>query len=359
MSWRDRAVPVESGGQGGSSWRSRAQPIEQASPSDRTSILPRRSLWEDLKIPAQKSREGLGMITEMVPKPEPTGNMFKDVAMGTPRVLAETMRDVAPEFVSRSALIIGGIGKGLSGAAKSPMVRKAAAGAGRLAAKGIEKVIGIPAQSTERVFTQPTALFSAPTKKTVSAAYAKSEFPQMEQTFEQALEAGTKETAGFVKRGANALRYFIEKGINRPREILEGRKALDKQIAALDIQIDAAKGGSRSVLIQAKNAKLNLRGMFNRALDQMAPKLREADRLASEQLAVDPFRRMTLPGKINFLSPEGLARAVPGLPSVVGTAISGAGAAAKGVGAGMRNIGRVAYPGAASVKPLFRKPDER
>ena len=65
----------------------------------------------------------------------------------------------------------------------------------------------------------------------------------------------------------------------------------------------------------------------------MAPELRKADAMASERFKIAPFRQLTLPGKINIMSPEGVLRSVPGLPGAVGTAVSGAGKAAEGIGA--------------------------
>jgi hypothetical protein len=413
-----------------------------------------------------------------------------------------------------------------------PLFRKGLKGTGKALASGVEKTTGIPADSVESTFNKPTSLFTAPNQKEVSAAYNKSEFPEMTKSLDDILQEGTGSYAGQVKRGANAIKSYVEdsqygnqsnepvlyhgtsanfdafdnslkgsitgarsaKGaiwftdkpevarayatyaaengpinqiqteidaaekiaqksgsqsdwskydnliskqedlasyektfqrrslanvkearlrgdfytvdaqgktpqelsadgnidswlnsqldkakrmgkdgvifknlddavglynkpsdhyaifdtknivpksmFNNPQEntnplarnILEGRKALDKQIALIQNQVDASKGPGRSALVSALNAKLELRKTFNLALDQMVPKLRAADALASQRLKVAPFRNLTLPGKINFLSPEGLLRSVPGLPTALGVGISGLGAAAKGVG---------------------------
>jgi hypothetical protein len=216
--------------------------------------------------------------------------------------------------------------------AEIPLFQKGMKAIGRGLSGGIEKTTGIPSEATETAFKKPTALFTAPNQKEVSAAYANSEFPEMTKDLHTMIQEGTGSYAGTVKRGANALTGYVENGTKNPAAILEGRKGLDKQLALLQNQIDASRGPGRSALLSSREAKLTLRGMFNRALDKMSPKLREADALASERLGVAPFRNFTLPGKINFLSPEGIARAVPGLPTAIGLVVSGAGGAAKTAG---------------------------
>lgn len=79
--------------------------------------------WEDLKVPEEKSREGLNMIvnagvrgqnwlankTGLPIGTEPTGNMARDMAANTPRMIGESVAQVAPSFVSRGAIVTGGL----------------------------------------------------------------------------------------------------------------------------------------------------------------------------------------------------------------------------------------------------------
>lgn len=328
--------------------------------------------WEALKIPEQKSREGLTMIASAIPKNigsptgEPTGNMFRDIAAGTPRILADTLAEVAPSFVSRAAITTAGAGAAAKGLASAPLFQKGAAALGKAGAGAIEKTTGIGADKVANLFKKPLELFAAPSSGEVRAAYAKSELPAVEQTLDDIVTQGTSGYAATVKRAGKA----ILTGEQNPKTILDGRKALDKQLALLNNQIDAAKSGARSALIEARNAKLALRAEFNKALDILAPKLRAADRIASRQMAVAPFRELTLPGKINFFSPEGMLRAVPGLPTATGLGISAAGGAAKllgkAIGVGSKVAGTAGTVADNIIenpslfrrntpKPLFRK----
>lgn len=61
-----------------------------------------------LTIPEKMSRQGLGQMAGMVPKPEPTGNLPMDIVRGAPRVMADTVAEVAPDFVSRGSMLTSG-----------------------------------------------------------------------------------------------------------------------------------------------------------------------------------------------------------------------------------------------------------
>lgn len=209
---------------------------------------------------------------------------------------------------------------------------KLAKGAGRLFAGGIEKTIGIPAENVSTAFNKPTALFTAPTKGAVSKAYAQSELPDVVSNLDEIIKKGTQSASSFVKKGGQAVEDYVEGGQSRAKDIFEARQALDKQIATLESQLTTAKRSGKGALRNSIEAKQRLRETFNLVLDKIAPKLRQADSMASERFGVSPFRDITLPGKISFTSPEGVLRAVPGLPTAVGSAISGAGAVTQAVG---------------------------
>lgn len=274
----------------------------------------------------------------------------RGLGMEAPETSLEALKGIGGEALSGMAgqALFMGAGKALT-----PIVKPTARAIGKGLAGGLEKITGISSQATESAFKNPLRLFTAPTKKTVEKAYEVSEFPSLIKNADEVIEAGTSSHAGVVKRGAKAIKKFIEEGSEHPKDILEGRKGLDKQIALLNNQIDTSKGPGKSALLQAKNAKLELRGMFNRALDKMAPKLREADKLASENLSIEPFRKVTLPGKINFMSPEGLLRGVPGLPTAIGATVSAAGAAKKAIANPF--VGKVVSQGIAQITKTLTK----
>lgn len=207
---------------------------------------------------------------------------------------------------------------------------------GKGASNAVEKVIpGIPAESVENVYKKPSSLFTAPNKADVAKAYSDTEIPQnLNPTTSDIVDQGTASYSELVRQAGETLKN----GDNDPATIVRGRKALDKQIAMLQNQIDIAKPNGRSALLDALKAKQSLRVAFNQFLDKIAPKFREADAIASENLKVAPFRNIALPGKINILSPEGILRAVPGLPTAIGTGIAASGALAKGIG-GLLNVG--------------------
>lgn len=90
-------------------------------------------VWGALAVPEQLSREGLTQLSEMVPKPEPTGNLPMDVLYGAPRIAAETLAEGAPSFISRESIVGGVAAKAL------PLVGMA----GRYAGKGLEAISGL------------------------------------------------------------------------------------------------------------------------------------------------------------------------------------------------------------------------
>jgi len=90
-----------------------------------------RSAYQTASKPAEMSAEGLGQLAEMVPKPEPTGNIVKDVLLGTPRIAAESIAEVAPEFIKPEALALGAVAKGAKPLSK--VAGKAATKVGKIA----------------------------------------------------------------------------------------------------------------------------------------------------------------------------------------------------------------------------------
>jgi len=301
---------------------------QQRPPLEKPQSIP-SAAFEALGEPARVSQRGLSQLAGAVPQfiggePEPTGNLPLDIARGAPRIAAETLAETAPQFIDQLGILTAGAGAGIKAGARAaaPLAR----GAGRLAAKGIEKVVGVGADKVEKLFAKPLSILRAPTKGAVREAFSKAETAQAVKGLKEIVAEGVTTSGASIRLAGKQ----ILKGQPNAKVILRGRKALDKQIATLESQLATAKGG-RGALQETMESKFALRRTFNEALDKIAPKLRAADKVAAQQLDVDPFRRVALPGSINFFTPKGLARAIPGLPSILGASVAGAGGAAKAV----------------------------
>lgn len=306
-----------------------------------------KKVWDAAHVPAEMAEKGFNELSNLVPQPEPTGNLPLDVLKGAPSALAKTALEgagkISSSFITPEAAIGGAVGKGIGAVAKTAPVQKLAKGAGNLVAKGVEKFTGINPESTAAVFKNPTKLVTAPTKGAVEKAYANSELTKVTETIDDIVEAATSGDAASIRRAGNILRRASPADkIKAGQKLLEGRKALDAQIEGLRQQARAATGKGKSALIQKMRAKYTMRTKLNEALDDIAPKHRAADAVASQQAEVDTFRNLTLPGKVRFDSLEGVMRAVPGLPQVAGGVIGAAGGAAQTAGFVAKNIGQEA-----------------
>lgn len=88
--------------------------------------------WDALDKPAQMSRQGLTQTTDMGVQlqnmaaektglpigTEPTGNLARDVAANVPRIAGETIAEVAPSFIDRTAMLTGGAGAAVKAGGK-------------------------------------------------------------------------------------------------------------------------------------------------------------------------------------------------------------------------------------------------
>jgi hypothetical protein len=290
-------------------------------------------VWENLKVPEQVIGQGYRNIANVMPNGgEPSGNLPLDIAKGTPKVLAESAAQVLPKLYSRSAIVGELAGNALGSLGEVPQIQQAVGAIGKLGAKGIEAITGIPKENVVNLFKSPMRLFSAPTKSEVNSAYGSSELANnAPKAIEDIVQEGTASSPALVRRAGKALLNPEADIANDPSVFLEGRKAIDKELATIQSQLATAPAGkSTSALTDAMARKVALREEFNNALDILAPEFRKADALASERYGVLPFRHVFLPGKINFISPTGMSRAIPGLPTAIGLSLSGLGLAAKG-----------------------------
>lgn len=174
-----------------------------------------------LAVPEKMSREGLGQLAQMVPSAEPTGNTVRDLALNVPKVLAESVAEVAPSFISRGAMITGGALKGIKAA-------RPALSAMRKGALGIlEKTSGIAprqAGALEAAYKDPSLIF-AKGKEAAGKFYEAAKNPEA-----NIFEGITKNTKIVDKAQA----VLKEGGKLEPIEALTARKAVDNLISKKD-----------------------------------------------------------------------------------------------------------------------------
>jgi len=109
--------------------------------------------WDALGVPEEMSREGLTKMAEMVPEGTMTGNVPLDMITGTPKIAAETLAEVAPGFVSRGSMLMGGAAKGLK------YVKPLAKSFGKGVAGQLESLSGAEKGSLAAAFKDPSLMF--------------------------------------------------------------------------------------------------------------------------------------------------------------------------------------------------------
>lgn len=195
--------------------------------------------WDALAWPEKKSREGLKMIADAIPDgiplPAVTGNPVTDVVMaanpnlqrpgltgslpidvikGAPKVIADTLAETAPGFVSRGSIVTAGALKG------AKIAKPAIKAIGGAVAKTAESASGLE-YNTPGVLTEaardPRLIFGKGTKA-VRAMYGKTD---------DVIRAEMKEIPDDKQLVEKALSWLKEGNLS-PEEALEARKALDK-----------------------------------------------------------------------------------------------------------------------------------
>jgi hypothetical protein len=174
--------------------------------------------WGGLSIPEKVSREGLNKLADLVPAVEPTGSTLRDVALNSPKVVAETMAEVAPSFISRGSILTAGAGQLISKGSK------ALAPIAKGGARQLEEMSGIAPKgegALSTVFNDPS-LYLTKGKKAASALYdsAKNEMPKGTSLFE-----GMYKPEEILD---SAKQYISKGGTLEPAEGFVLRKAIDK-----------------------------------------------------------------------------------------------------------------------------------
>lgn len=238
---------------------------EDSQPQQKQNFL--RKGWDALAKPEQLSRQGLQQISNMIPEGKITGNLPADIARGTPRILANTMAQAAPGFVSRGALVTAGAAPVLGA------LGKAAAPLGKSIASGLEDWAGIkPTGTLAEAAKDPTLLF-AKGKDAAGKFYeaGKSELPKGASVFQ-----GMYKPEQIVDKA----REILDKGGKlEPSEGLVYRKAIDSlmksgryvkdELMSMRDEADAIAKSSENIATGDVTA---LRGMRANAMRSLFPK---------------------------------------------------------------------------------------
>lgn len=171
--------------------------------------------WEALKIPEQKSRQGLEMLSDVLkPNPEITGNLARDILMNYPSVEAKIASKAAPPFISRGSLVTAGLAPAFK------VAGKALAPVGKTIASSLEDWAGIrPEGSLQTAANDASLIFSK--GKNAASKYYKALQEDIETS---PLLNKYPENKGLVK----AAYREAQAGRLSEGEALEARKAADE-----------------------------------------------------------------------------------------------------------------------------------
>lgn len=173
--------------------------------------------WDALAIPEKLSREGLSQLAEMVPTAKMTGNLAKDFALNAPKVVAETIAETAPDFISPESIATAGALK--AGKVAAPAIKAVGRGIGKAAEglSGLEyRTPGVLAEAAK-----DPSLFFAKGKKAASELYETAK----NETGKSNLFKGMYKPDQIID---TAQEYLAKGGVLEPSEALAYRKALDK-----------------------------------------------------------------------------------------------------------------------------------
>lgn len=268
--------------------------------------------WDALAVPEQMSKQGLQQLAGFIPQPEPTGNKILDLAKGTPRIMADTVAEAAPGFVSRGALLTAGAMPALRGAGKAAeMVGPGIAGQ-------LESLSGMKPGLLGKAFKDPTLIFSSIPQGAREAYQTSSELAQKSPDV-----SGTARPLQLVMK----MLAKVKSGMATPDEALAGRKAIDQLWKTSSITEDF---------------KNMARGVFD-GIAKMQPEIKEADIGFSRGKDAAGLRQLFPQNKfggtsafktgimalMNSMGPAGKVGMAPMSPAVMGTGATALGAASK------------------------------
>jgi len=272
-----------------------------------------RKTWESLAVPEQTASKLLGGLAQKVPEGQITGNMASDVARGTPRILANTLAQAAPGFVSRGSLLTAGA---------MPLVRglgAAAEAVGPGVAGQLESLSGMKSGLLGKAFKDASLYFAKIPQEARDAYQASSEFAR--KTSPEV--AGTARPLQLVMK----LLSKVKSGMIGQDEALAGRKAIDQLWE------------SKSITEDFKNMA---RGTFDN-IAKTAPEIKGADTAFSRGKQAAGLRQLFPQNKyggtsavktaimagLNAMGPMGKVGMAAMSPAVMGAGATALGAASK------------------------------
>lgn len=303
-----------------------------------------QTIWDALGVPEQKSREGLQSLAQMVPEGKVTGNMAADLARGTPRILANSIAEAAPGFVSRGSILTAGGARGLQGTGKliAPMAKGLAS--------QLESLSGISPKA-EGALTEAykdSSLIFGKGKKAAQALY------------EEGKSASRSLPIQATGKFKNGIYEFPDiKKIEELKKVVQGVNKHDKIVAAAEelaktnsLHPDEALTARKSVdeMIRKKSAPLDNLFERRKMFDDIAKsegKINEGDIAHKRGIMAEALRKLLPQNKYGGTSAFKLYIAEH-LPSFLKVLLSPAamGAGATGAGVAARNV----------VQPLIQSP---
>lgn len=295
---------------------------------------------ELIHLPEKKSREGLGMIAKALPEAGSTRNVPLNAAIGTPRVVAETLAESAPGFISPESLALGAATKGLSYG--RPLARMA----GRGLASQLESLSGAQAGSLPAAFNNARTMFR-PGIKAAKPAY---EAARAEASGMKSLFKGMYKPEEIVDTASN---YIAKGGKLEPTEALMYRKALDKllksgryvkdELFSLREEADAMAKASKNI---ASGDVKHIRGLYAESLRKLLPQNVGRSTSAFKTGIMTALSQMGAPGKLALTAMS---------PAAMGLASTGAGLATRYGGSALLTNPRAAVTAMQLIKQLGNK----
>lgn len=290
-----------------------------------------------LTIPQKLSQQGLSQLAAMVPSPEPQGKpgfletavrsafptatsfvqpgVIQDVAQGAPRVLADTMAEAAPGFVSRGAILGAGASKVAQGLA--PIV------------KGTLRAIGNQGEELSGIAPRTSGALEAVYKDPSILSASKSDAGPLYEAGKAEMDQGNNLFRGQYKSEKifDAAKSYLDKGGKlEPAEALLARKAVDDLISrsAAPDELYRYRDAFAEMTSPSKNISAAdvayQRGRFGDVLSKWAPQNKYGGASAFKMGIATALKAMGLPEP---------AIGVALSPRLQGLAAAGAGMAAR------------------------------
>ncbi len=305
--------------------------------------------YDALNAPARASERGLNELADLVPHPEPTGNLPLDIAKGAPSILAESglrsLGKVAPTFIDAPSILTAGASAGLKSAMKVPAVKQAAVGAGKFVTRNLGKLSGATGEALDDAATKGMEAFKGSRKE---AGEAVETAAKNSDKTAHVMDGPVDKT---VLRIKNPMRF-----VTRAEQLAEEGRLTPEQALRARQEVDNLFGSSRITMEEQKRLRKVFDGIAKadagiQKADAAFPKALKAERLRN----VLPINAKGEPrvflgglglGAAPFLGPKALLAAPFFSPAAQGLIAVLAGAAGRasvkpGVATGTQALARV------------------